>query len=38
MLAQLPDDELNQRFPSEAVEMLQTLRQALYGLGLQSLK
>ena len=29
MLAQLPDDELNQRFPREVVEMLQTLRQAL---------
>jgi tetratricopeptide (TPR) repeat protein len=27
MLSQLPDDELNQRFPSEIVEMLQTLRQ-----------
>jgi tetratricopeptide (TPR) repeat protein len=29
MLAQLPDDELNQRFPPEIVEMLQTLRQEL---------
>ena len=29
MLAPLPDDELNQRFPPEAVEMLQTLRQSL---------
>jgi len=29
MLAQLPDDELNQRFPPETVEMLQTFRQAL---------
>jgi tetratricopeptide (TPR) repeat protein len=26
MLAKLPDDELNQRFPPEAVQMLQTLR------------
>ncbi len=26
MLAQLPDDELNQRFPPEIVEILQTLR------------
>jgi tetratricopeptide (TPR) repeat protein len=29
MLAQLPDDELNQRFPSEMVAMIQSLRQAL---------
>ena len=29
MLAQLPDEELNQRFPPEVVEMLQTLRQSL---------
>ena len=29
MLAKLPDDELNQRFPREVVEMLQILRQAL---------
>jgi len=29
MLAQLPDDKLNQRFPPETVEILQTLRQTL---------
>jgi tetratricopeptide (TPR) repeat protein len=29
MLAQLPDDELNQRFSSETVQMLRNLRQAL---------
>jgi hypothetical protein len=29
MLSQLPDEELNQRFPPEAVEMLRNLRQAL---------
>ena len=29
MLAKLPDDELNQRFPPKAVQMLQTLRQSL---------
>jgi len=29
MLAQLPDDELNQRFPPEMVAMIQSLRQSL---------
>ncbi len=29
MLAQFPDDELNQRFPPEILEMLRNLRQAL---------
>jgi tetratricopeptide (TPR) repeat protein len=29
MLAQLPDQELNQRFPPEIVEMLRNLRQSL---------
>ena len=29
MLSQLPDEELNQRFPPEMVEYLQSLRQAL---------